>query len=177
MKVLTADAVDPKSVDRAAEEVKKTHSALDLVIYNSGVLKGFGNMFDVGIQPLKENIDVNVYGAYYTAAAFAPLLLKSTYDKRSLVFVTSTFGSLALSLHILAAHEELQNGVGMGSGFDATAMYNVSKVHHPFLVQLKQLLTFPDCFELTWHPARSCAAPARCSCAACSPGTGYHGLE
>jgi NAD(P)-dependent dehydrogenase (short-subunit alcohol dehydrogenase family) len=95
---------------------------LDLVIYNSGVLNGLGNLLEVGVQPLKENIDTNLYGAYYAAVEFAPLLLKSGYEKKSLVLLSSSFASMQLSDDVAAAHEEL-----FGRGFDATAMYNISK--------------------------------------------------
>jgi NAD(P)-dependent dehydrogenase (short-subunit alcohol dehydrogenase family) len=133
VRVLTADAVDVKSFDLVTEEIKKTYSTLDLVIYNSGVSNGFGNILDAGVQSLKDNFDVNVYGAYHAAVAFTPLLLKSTYPKKSLVYLASTFGSFGLTLQVLAAHEQIQKSAGLGSGFDATAMYNVSKVYCPLL--------------------------------------------
>jgi NAD(P)-dependent dehydrogenase (short-subunit alcohol dehydrogenase family) len=96
---------------------------LDIVIYNSGILNGLGNLLEVGIQPLIENITTNVYGAYHTATEFVPLLLKSKYEKKSVVLISSSFASMQLSDEIAAVHEEF-----LGSGYDATAMYNISKV-------------------------------------------------
>ena len=93
-----------------------------MVIYNSGILTGVGNLLEVGIQSLKDNINTNVYGAFYAALAFTPLLLKSNYEKKSLVLLSSSFASLALSDETAAAHEQV-----FGSGFDGTAMYNISK--------------------------------------------------
>jgi NADP-dependent 3-hydroxy acid dehydrogenase YdfG len=52
----------------AGQEIRKNSLTLDIVLYNAGVLKGFGNILDVGIDGLKDNIDTNVYGAYYSAA-------------------------------------------------------------------------------------------------------------
>lgn len=80
-------------------------------------------MLDVGAQSLIDNMTTNVYGAYHAAVAFAPLLLKSKYERKSLVFLSSSFASMQLADEITAAHEE-----GIAKGFDATAMYNVSKV-------------------------------------------------
>lgn len=65
----------------------------------------------------------NVYGAYYTAVSFAPLLLKSKYEKKSLVYISSSFASMQLADEITASHEE-----HIAKGFDATALYNISKV-------------------------------------------------
>lgn len=129
MKILTADAIDPDTIRNANEEIKKHTATLDLVIYNAGVSNGFGNLFETGIQGLKDNLDVNLYGAYHAAVAFAPLLLKSTYARKSLVFLSSTFGSLTLSTQVLAAHEKIQGAIG----YDATALYNISKVGYLWL--------------------------------------------
>lgn len=96
---------------------------MDLVIYNSGILNGIGNLLEVGIQPLKENINTNVYGAYYAAIAFVPLLRKSNYEKKNFALLSSSFASLALSDDVAATHEQF-----LGAGFDGTAMYNISKV-------------------------------------------------
>lgn len=126
---MTADTNDSKSLKLVTQEIKKTFSALDVVIYNAGVLNGFGNILEVGIDGLKDNISTNVYGAYFAAVEFTPLLLKSTYAKKSLVFLSSEYGSLGLSSKVFADHEKLF-GV---TGYDATAMYNISKVLLYFL--------------------------------------------
>lgn len=86
-------------------------------------MNGFGNLLEVGIQPLIENITTNVYGAYYTATEFVPLLLKSKYERKSLVLLSSSFASMELSDDISATHEE-----AFGGDYDAIAMYNISKV-------------------------------------------------
>lgn len=134
---MALDADDSKSIQLAATKIGEQSESVDVVIYNSGVLQGFGNLLDVGAQPLIENMTTNVYGAYYVAAAFAPLLLKSKYERKSLVFLSSSFASLQLADEITAAHEE-----AFGKGFDATALYNVSKVRYYWMCHvLKASLT------------------------------------
>jgi len=123
IKIISATTSDQQSVKEAAEEVAKSVSFLDVVIYNAGVMKGVGNVFDVGIEPLQENIETNVYGSYYTAVAFSPFLLKSTFAKKSLVLISSNFASMKLS-DALFAHKAAAFG---SPNFDPTAMYNISK--------------------------------------------------
>lgn len=120
---MAVDADDSNSVHKAVTKIGQQSESLDVVIYNSGVLNGFGNLLDVGAQPLIENMTTNVYGAYHVAVAFAPLLLKSKYERKSLVFLSSSFASMQLVDEVTAVHEQ-----AFGKGFDATAMYNISKV-------------------------------------------------
>ncbi|PTB43756.1 hypothetical protein M441DRAFT_24047 [Trichoderma asperellum CBS 433.97] len=122
IQIVAVDADDSNSVLQAAAKIGEKIGSLDVVIYNSGVLSGFGNLLDVGAQPLIENMTTNVYGAYHVAVAFVPLLLKSKYERKSLVFLSSSFASMQLADEITAVHEE-----AFGKGFDATALYNVSK--------------------------------------------------
>jgi NAD(P)-dependent dehydrogenase (short-subunit alcohol dehydrogenase family) len=114
--ILAADATNADSLKAAAEKI----TSLDRIIYNAGVLAGWGNPLEVGFNALKQNIDTNLYGPYFTAVQFAPLLLKSTYKNKALVFLSSSFGSLGLADEIKASH-----GV---PGYDPSALYNVSKV-------------------------------------------------
>ncbi|KAL7899947.1 hypothetical protein HDV63DRAFT_416650 [Trichoderma sp. SZMC 28014] len=122
LQILALDADDSNSVNQVAAKIGQQSESLDVVIYNSGVLNGFGNLIDVGAQPLIDNMTTNVYGAYYTAVSFAPLLLKSKYEKKSLVYISSSFASMQLADEITASHEE-----HIAKGFDATALYNISK--------------------------------------------------
>jgi NAD(P)-dependent dehydrogenase (short-subunit alcohol dehydrogenase family) len=121
VQLLRIESGDPSSFKLAAAEIATKTQSLDFVIYNSGVLRGWGNVLEVGIEPLKENIETNVYGAYHAAVEFSPFLLKSGFQNKSLVFVSSTFASL--SLPIFEEHQAF----GM-PGCDPTAMYNISKV-------------------------------------------------
>ncbi|KAF2415954.1 NAD(P)-binding protein [Tothia fuscella] len=121
--IVSLIADDMKSNEAAADEIKKTTGALDHVIYNAGVLGGWGNLLEIGIEGLKTNMETNVYGAYYAAVVFSPFLLASTYSKKSLVLMSSTFGSLALATEQFKTHEVLFGSTGA----DPCAQYNISK--------------------------------------------------
>jgi NADP-dependent 3-hydroxy acid dehydrogenase YdfG len=130
--IIKADAKDGHSIQHVAEKVSEFSYSVDHVIYNAGVLSGWGSLLEAGIDGLKDNMDINVYGAYYTALYFTPLLLKSKYEKKSLVFLSSNFASLTLADEIYASHVKL-----FGTpGHDPTALYNISKVSSPNLREL-----------------------------------------
>lgn len=122
--LITADATDPNSIKAAAAEISKQTDSLDHVIYTAGILKGVGrNILDVGIEPLKENLETNVFGAYYSAVEFTPFLRNSKFERKSLVLLSSNFGSMAQA-DVLFRHKS----AGFGTDFEPTAMYNISKV-------------------------------------------------
>ncbi|KAH8803435.1 hypothetical protein F5884DRAFT_903976 [Xylogone sp. PMI_703] len=123
VEIVVVDVTDPESVAAAAKQISTRTSYLDLVIFNSGTFRGRGNLLEVGVEALKENIDTNVYGAYYTAVEFSPFLLKSEFPKRSLVLMSSEFGSLELDEELFKSHAALFNT----PDHDPTAMYNISK--------------------------------------------------
>jgi len=122
VELIAADANDANSLHAAAVRIQELTNVLDVVIYNAGVLKGFGNILEVGIDGLKENIDTNLYGAYYAAVEFSPFIIRSEYTKKSLVFLSSDFGSFGFSDQLLALHQ-----ADFGVTYDPTALYNISK--------------------------------------------------
>jgi NAD(P)-dependent dehydrogenase (short-subunit alcohol dehydrogenase family) len=122
IQLLHIESTDPSSFKLAAAEIARKTQSLDIVIYNSGVLRGWGNVLEVGIESLKDNMETNVYGAYHAAVVFSPFLLRSGFQNKSLVLVSSTFASLSLPIF-----EEHRNSFGMPD-CDPTAMYNTSKV-------------------------------------------------
>jgi NAD(P)-dependent dehydrogenase (short-subunit alcohol dehydrogenase family) len=161
VQILSADAGDLNSLNSASQEIKQSSLSLDIVIYNAGVLNGFGNILEVGVDGLKDNINTNVYGAYYTATEFAPMLLKSKCAKKSLVLLSSEYGSIALSSKVFADHEKLF-GV---SGYDSTAMYNISKVIAFYFLLLREgELSIIDCSQPLRNGARSRASSPRSTC-------------
>lgn len=124
VEIVVADVADPKSLSLAANHIGTKTSSLDFVIFNSGVLRGWGNLLEIGVEGLKENIDTNVYGAYYAAVEFSPLLLKSEFPKKALVLMSSEFASIELEEELFKSHAVLFNT----PDHDPTAMYNISKV-------------------------------------------------
>jgi NAD(P)-dependent dehydrogenase (short-subunit alcohol dehydrogenase family) len=161
VQILSADAGDLNSLNFVAHEIEKSLQTLDIVIYNAGVLNGFGNILEVGIDGLKDNINTNLYGAYYAAAEFVPLLLKSKYAKKALVLLSSEYGSIALSSKVFADHEKLFSV----TGYDSTAMYNISKViAFYFLLLRERELSIIDCSQPLRNGARSRASSPRSTC-------------
>jgi NAD(P)-dependent dehydrogenase (short-subunit alcohol dehydrogenase family) len=123
--ILKADANSAASISLAAEAIASASASqsVDRVIYNAGVLDGWGSVLEAGIKGLESNMQTNVYGAYYTAQSFTPLLLKSTYAKKSLVFLSSSFGSLELATATFESHIVLFGT----KDHEPTALYNISK--------------------------------------------------
>jgi NAD(P)-dependent dehydrogenase (short-subunit alcohol dehydrogenase family) len=75
------DVTDAASIHQLKEAISQTTSTLDQVIYSAGVLKGLGPVTAAGLDGLKENITVNLFGAYASAMEFfpswrGPLMLK-----------------------------------------------------------------------------------------------------
>ena len=103
------------------------------MIYNSGVLAGWGSVLDPAVDAFKQNIETNVYGAYYATHHFAPLLLKSTFKHKALVFLSSTYGSITLADDVYANHARL-----LSTPYDPAALYNISKVRHNINTKLSQ---------------------------------------
>jgi hypothetical protein len=77
-----------------------------------------------GINGLKENITVNLSGAYITAVEFIPFIEKSTYRNKILVLIGSNFGSITT----VEENFEMRNQAFGTQGVNATASYNISKV-------------------------------------------------
>lgn len=124
MVVLEADFTDEKSVQVLREKIAAQTSSLDQVIYNAGVFIGFSAITQVGLGALKENIEVNLYGAYTAAVEFSPFVLRSNYPNRVFVLVGSTFGSITTAKENFDFH----NAAFGTSGINATAVYDISKV-------------------------------------------------
>jgi NAD(P)-dependent dehydrogenase (short-subunit alcohol dehydrogenase family) len=132
--LITADVMDPNSIKAAAAQISQRTDSLDHVIYNAGILRGVGkNILEIGIEPLKENLETNVFGAYYSAVEFTPFLVNSKFERKSLVLMSSNFGSIALADTLFQLKK-----AAFGTDFEPTAMYNISKVdkNHFFRVLL-----------------------------------------
>ncbi|KAK9428363.1 hypothetical protein V1505DRAFT_388012 [Lipomyces doorenjongii] len=77
----------------------------------------------VGLETLKQNIDVNVYGAYTAAIAFSPFVQRSSYRNRVFVLLGSSFGSITTAKENFDFHNEAFGTVGINN----TAVYDISK--------------------------------------------------
>jgi NAD(P)-dependent dehydrogenase (short-subunit alcohol dehydrogenase family) len=115
-------------IQNLAEVIEKLTSTLDQIIYNTGVLKGIGSLTSVGLDSLKDNISVNLFGAYSSAIAFVPFVQKSNYERKVFVFIGSSFGSVTT----YKLNFDMHNQVFGTRGINATAAYDISKVGVPF---------------------------------------------
>jgi NAD(P)-dependent dehydrogenase (short-subunit alcohol dehydrogenase family) len=107
-----------------ARAIAQLTPALDQVIYNAGVLIGWGPFTEVGVDALRENMNVNVFGAYVSTIEFAPFLAKSTFKNKVIVLVSSSFGSITTTKENFEMHSQ-----AFGTpGFNPTAAYDISKV-------------------------------------------------
>lgn len=127
--LLEADFTDEGSVEALRQKIASMTPSLDQVLYVAGVLIGWKAVTQVGLAVLKQNIEVNVYGAYSAAAAFSPFLLKSDYPNKVFVLFGSTFGSITTAKENFDFHSA---AFGM-KGVNPTAVYDISKVSQDFL--------------------------------------------
>ncbi|KAJ5761861.1 uncharacterized protein N7511_005243 [Penicillium nucicola] len=121
--ILEADVTDASSIHQLQETISQKTSTLDQVIYNAGVLKGFGPLTASGLDGLKENISVNLFGAYASALEFFPFVQRSTYSNKVLTFIGSSFGSITT----YKENFDLHNMAFGTSGVNVTASYDISK--------------------------------------------------
>ncbi|KAI9732933.1 MAG: hypothetical protein M1818_007366 [Claussenomyces sp. TS43310] len=86
------DVTDEKSIEQAVKLVQEKHGRLDALVNNAGV--GSMNIDDIKTR-LQLCMDTNVIGPAVVAAAFRPLLFKSS--KPYSVYVSSGVGSLTMA--------------------------------------------------------------------------------
>ncbi|KAB5576203.1 hypothetical protein GE09DRAFT_1215914 [Coniochaeta sp. 2T2.1] len=121
--ILEADTTDTASVEKLKETISKSTSTLDQVIYNAGVLKGFAPISRAEIHHLKENMEVNVYGALIATVAFYPFVQRSANKNKVFVLVGSSFGSVNTATENFEMHSQ---AFGI-PGTNPTALYDISK--------------------------------------------------
>lgn len=125
VRIFEADVTEPSSLQKLREAVSEITSSLDQVIFNAGVLEGQGPITSLtGLDGLKKNISVNLFGAQAIAAEFYPAIQRSEYSKKILVFIGSSFGSVTT----VRENFEMHNQVFKTNGVNVTAAYDISKV-------------------------------------------------
>src|SRR2546430_2263040 len=89
------DVADPRSIERAANEVLKRYDCLDVLINNAGInYDTWETVENAKIDgPVMETITTNLLGPWRVCQAFLPLLRKSREGR--IVNVSSESGSLA----------------------------------------------------------------------------------
>jgi NAD(P)-dependent dehydrogenase (short-subunit alcohol dehydrogenase family) len=90
------DVTDLASVRAAADEIRRRHRRLDVLVNNAGVLPeatAADADAPIDLELLRRTFETNVFGAAAVAQAFLPLLRRSEAGR--IVNVSSTMGSLA----------------------------------------------------------------------------------
>lgn len=85
------DLTDDKSVQDAAEEVKKEFGKLDVLVNNAAVIGAYGSVADENLDTLRLVLNTNVVGTWSVTQQFLPLLIKSGQGR--IVNVSSGAGS------------------------------------------------------------------------------------
>lgn len=75
-------------------EVTKQTKTLDTVYINSGVMLGYGPVQELKSDDFLENMNANVVGPHNMFKAFAPLVIASKSDRRSISVTSSLLGSI-----------------------------------------------------------------------------------
>jgi NAD(P)-dependent dehydrogenase (short-subunit alcohol dehydrogenase family) len=89
--VVTADVTNPQACAAMAEAARATHGPLDVVVANAGGAES-RPFAKTTLEQWQQIIDVNLTGAFLTAKAAMPDLLRPGDGIRRLVFVASTAG-------------------------------------------------------------------------------------
>ncbi|KAL8720156.1 MAG: hypothetical protein Q9225_002944 [Loekoesia sp. 1 TL-2023] len=89
IKPIVLDIIDPRSIQRAAEETSIAFGRLDILINNAGAMEEFQPMLDSDPDQWWHTWTVNVRGTYLITRALLPLLLQGGQDGKQIVMLTS----------------------------------------------------------------------------------------
>ncbi len=82
-----ADVSDWDTVLQLVEATEDAFGPADIVVANAGVIEPVGDMWDVAPERWARNLTINLTGAFYTARAFLPAMVKR--DRGVLIFTSS----------------------------------------------------------------------------------------
>ena len=91
--LIQIDVTNQSSIEAAVTEVTNQYGHLDILINNSGVYGKEPHPSQLTIETIRENFDVNFFGAFSVTKAFLPLIHKSSSGR--IVNVSSGLGSFA----------------------------------------------------------------------------------
>ncbi|UJR10096.1 hypothetical protein I4U23_014318 [Adineta vaga] len=89
--LIQIDVTDQSTIDAAVEQVTNQYGYLDILINNSGVYGKEPRPSGLTLQTLRDNFEVNFFGAFSVTKAFLPLIRKSSSGR--IVNVSSGLGS------------------------------------------------------------------------------------
>ncbi len=91
---LQLDVTDEASIERARVEIERSYGILDVLVNNAGAYYDYcQTALDADFATLRAAADVNLYGPWRMAQAFAPLLKKSAHPR----IVNVSSGAAALN--------------------------------------------------------------------------------
>ncbi len=95
------DVFSQEAVRECARRLAQTKERVDILINNAGIFPP-GKLLRLSAQVIREAMDINFYGALWTAQAFMPDMLRRNYGR--VVNVSSGYGSFAEGLEGPAAY-------------------------------------------------------------------------
>ncbi|KAH8169369.1 short chain dehydrogenase domain-containing protein [Sarocladium implicatum] len=91
------DVQNDESILAAAELIKTDFGVVDILINNAGKTAIAGESVSENRAKWLDCLDLNVVSAAMVTDVFAPLLKKSTYSKRRVIFVSTSISSITLN--------------------------------------------------------------------------------
>lgn len=91
------DVQDDKSILAAFEHIQKSFGVIDILINNAGKTAWAGASISETRAAWKDCLDLNVISPAIVTDTFAPLLKKSTYPNRRVIFVSTSISSITLN--------------------------------------------------------------------------------
>jgi NAD(P)-dependent dehydrogenase (short-subunit alcohol dehydrogenase family) len=89
--LIQIDVTNPSTIDAAVTDVTNRYGRLDILINNSGMYVKEPRPSQLTLETIRENFEVNFFGAFSVTKAFLPLLQKSSAGR--IVNVSSGLGS------------------------------------------------------------------------------------
>jgi NAD(P)-dependent dehydrogenase (short-subunit alcohol dehydrogenase family) len=89
--LISIDVTNQSTIDAAVTDITNRYGYLDILINNSGVYGKEPKPSQLTLETIRENFDVNFFGAFSVTKAFLPLLRKSSSGR--IVNVSSGLGS------------------------------------------------------------------------------------
>ena len=88
--VIALDVSDPKAVEAAAAESRKTLGKIDILINSAGITGATHTVIDYPIDSWLKVMDVNVNGLFYCCRFIAPMMVEQRYGR--IVNISSVAG-------------------------------------------------------------------------------------
>lgn len=110
------DVTNQATIDLAVTEVANAYGRLDILVNNTGIFSKEPRPNELTMEMLRENFEVNFFGAFAVTKAFLPLLRQSSSGH--IVNVSSTLGSFDFhernkSNHLQCAYSTSKTSLNM----------------------------------------------------------------